>query len=618
MSNVYELLHLNAGILENFALQGRDIEKNVGLDRILRDSTRKLKAIQERMQDDGKRPAFNVQSIEEVISKVKRCVSGAEQSWSAKELRIVTYYMFRFCDNQITFDYVIQLLETNWRDLFINGLLFFLMNYWNICGDNILTCVCEIIKKHIYSYTGAIKRYQILKEHSDLLEKAGPIRLATLLYVKKIPPEDAPCVIGYKRSSLSFPFFSDVIINYYMRLPAIDYQELEELLKKHPLDRTKKLLYARLVEDAEEKADGNLQDMIVRSARRMLGDINVSTTWSPFTGAKIEDILLLNKAKDLVIAWGARKTVDAFFDICVQDSRRRNFWLRYVDNIMDYRIVGSTYMRTKLQACSEVAPLLKSSFIETNSKVSTTAALVLFIKDKVFVEFSDVGSLYIYNISNRIVRDIKKKRYLDSTTTLKNPSIGKAIDQITQWSFYCFEEGKISHLGEWEVRFGRWMREKMELSPGHKTRYYPPRASQSNQQPFNVDKKNDDTPKQSSANEATNPNIIQPGTRIKTNIQGTQSKWIFDDSCRLLADKNGIYVHLSSNNRIYYVAPSQIKNLERSKIWLIRGTNNNMYSIRLLLNDNGISQETIGTIERVGTDIIYHPANRKKVIIHTQ
>lgn len=72
MSNIYGLLNLNRDILENFALQGRLIENNVETDRILRNATRKLKAIGDRMQDDGKRPEFNQQSIEEVIEKVKR------------------------------------------------------------------------------------------------------------------------------------------------------------------------------------------------------------------------------------------------------------------------------------------------------------------------------------------------------------------------------------------------------------------------------------------------------------------------------------------------------------------------------------------------------------------
>jgi hypothetical protein len=657
MSDIYGLLNLNRDILENFALQGRLIENNVETDRILRNATRKLKAIEDRMQDDGKRPEFNQQSIEEVIEKVKREANGANEEWELKELRLVSYYMVRLRNEQKVFDHALWLLENNWKDLFINGLMFFLMNSWNICANNLLIGVSELLKRHLVNYSGSIKRYLTLKRQIDLLEKVGPVRLATILSAKNIPLDDAPTLLGYKASSLSFPYFSDVIINYFKRKQEIDYDEMENIFSKHSLDRTKKLIYAYLVEKAEDSGDGNFQGAVVRSARRILGDINVSTTWSPFTGATAEDIWQLNKAKDLIIAWGARKTVDAFFDVCVQDSRRRKCWLEYVGSIMDYRIVGSTSVRTKLQSNSEVAPLLKSCFIETNSRVSATAALVLFIKDKVFVEFSDVGSLYIYNSSNRVIRDIKRKRYLDSTADLKNTSIGMAIDQYSSWSYLYYDEGRITHRGDWEDRFRRWMREKMDMRPGQKVKYSIPKPIQTdNRQRFGIDRLEDEkptpkfqtvTPKverlesswgvstssQSSLfseeeapiskpSPSSEPNTPYPGSRIKREIQGLQSKWIFDDTCRVMADKEGIYVNLKKNRRTYYIVPSKITKLEECSIWLVSTYNSTQkYTVQLAIQNKLTGKpyiQTWGTIERIGSDIVFVPLNGVKVNIHTQ
>lgn len=657
MSDIYGLLNLNRDILENFALQGRLIENNVETDRILRNATRKLKAIEDRMQDDGKRPEFKQQSVEEVIDKVKRDANGANEEWVLKELRLVSYYMVRLRNEQKVFFHALWLLENNWKDMFVNGLMFFLMNSWNICADNLLIGVSELVKRQLVNYNGSIKRYLTLKRQTDLLEKAGPIRLASILSTKNIPLEDAPTLLGYKASSLSFPYFSDVIINYFKRKQEIDYDEMENIFSKHSLDRTKKLIYAYLVEKAEDSGDGNFQGAVVRSARRILGDINVSTTWSPFTGATAEDIWQLNKAKDLIIAWGARKTVDAFFDVCVQDPRRRKCWLEYVGSIMDYRIVGSTSVRTKLQSNSEVAPLLKSCFIETNSRVSATAALVLFIKDKAFVEFSDVGSLYIYNSSNRVVRDIKRKRSLDSTADLKDTSIGMAIDQYSSWSYLYYDEGRITHRGEWEERFRRWMREKMEMRPGQKVKYSIPKPVQTdNQQRFGIERLEDEkptpkfqagTPKverlesswgvstssQSSLfseeeapifkpSPASEYNTPYPGSRIKREIQGLQSKWIFDDTCRVMADKMGIYVNLKKNRRTYYIAPSKITKLEGCSIWLVSTYNStHKYTVQLAIQNklNGEPYtQTWGTIERIGSDIVFVPLNGIKVNIHTQ
>lgn len=657
MSDIYGLLNLNRDILENFALQGRLIENNVETDRILRNATRKLKAIEDKMQDDGKRPEFNQQSIEAVIEKVKREANGANEEWELKELRLVSYYMVRLRNEQKVFDHALWLLDNNWKDMFVNGLMFFLMNSWNICTDSLLIGVSELIKRHLVNYSGSIKRYLTLKRQTDLLEKAGPVRLATILSAKNIPLEDAPTLLGYKASSLSFPYFSDVIINYFKRKQEIDYDEMENIFSKHSLDRTKKLIYAYLVEKAEDSGDGNFQGSVVRSARRILGDINVSTTWSPFTGATAEDIWQLNKAKDLIIAWGARKTVDAFFDVCVQDPRRRKCWLEYVGSIMDYRIVGSTSVRTKLQSNSEVAPLLKSCFIETNSRISATAALVLFIKDKVFVEFSDVGSLYIYNSSNRVIQDIKRKRYLDSTADLKDTSIGMAIDQYSSWSYLYYDEGRITHRGEWEERFRRWMREKMEMRPGQKVKYSIPKPVQTdNQQRFGIERLEDESPapkfqtvtpkverlesswgvstssqsslfseeeapisKPSPSSESNTP---YPGSRIKREIQGLKSKWIFDDTCRVMADKEGIYVNLKKNRRTYYIVSSKITKLEECSIWLVSTYNSTQkYTVQLAIQNKLTGKpytQTWGTIERIGSDIVFVPLNGVKVNIHTQ
>lgn len=598
MSNVYGLLNLNRHILENFALQGRLIENNVETDRILRNATRKLKAIEDRMQDDGKRPDFNLQSIEEVIEKVKREANGTNEEWALKELRLVSYYMVRLRNEQKVFDHALWLLESNWKDMFINGLMFFLMNSWNICADNLLIGVSELVKRHLINYSGSIKRYLILKRQTDLLEKIGPVRLATILSTKNIPLDDAPTILGYKASSLSFPYFSDVIINYFKRKQEIDYDEMENIFSKHSLDRTKKLIYAYLVEKAEDSGDDNFQGAVVRSARRILGDINVSTTWSPFTGATPEDIWQLNKAKDLIIAWGARKTVDAFFDVCVQDPRRRKCWLEYVGNIMDYRIVGSTSVRTKLQANSEVAPLLRSCFIATNSKVSTTAALVLFIKDKVFVEFSDVGSLYIYNATNRIIRDIKKRRTLDSTSDLKDTSVGMAIDQYSSWSYIYNDEGRITHRGEWEERFRRWMREKMDMRPGQKVKYSIPKPlpATSNSDNFNsIEDRNFTDNYINSISESNtvslnkiviqpslfNDNDADPKTDTTTTISSISSpctppggflissKTVFVDTvAQIVANDKAFYIYIVNTKKYYYICKNSHRTNNGMRIWL--------------------------------------------------
>lgn len=310
---------------------------------------------------------------------------------------------------------------------------------------------------------------------------------------------------------------------------------------------------------------------------------------------------------------------------------------------MDYRIVGSTSIRTKLMSNSEVAPLLKTCFIKTNSRVSSTAALILFIKNKVFVEFSDVGSLYIYNNTNHVVKDIKKMRCINSTADLKDISIGRAMEQFNLWSYY--DEGYISHRGEWEERFRSWMRNQMSIEPGTEVKYSNMLETSQNKIIKSI-REEDAKPipqdittnlgksKQLDSEQNIFPNdacvtilknkeeICYPGTRVYTEIQGLQSEWIFNDICKILADKDGTYIYIKKNKRTYYVAPSLLTKYNGIDIFI--GPNyssQEKYNIYLaILNiESGVTYtKTMGTIEQSGFDIIYTPVNGNKVNIHTQ
>lgn len=645
MDSIFNLLNINGEALSNYALQGREVENNLEIERILKRTTRRLKEIEDRMQSDGKRPEFSQQSVNEVIERVKKEVTSGKTVWSLKELRIVSYHFGRFQNSQKQFDFAIGLLEENWRDLFINGIVFFLMNSWNTCSDQIRESACQILKNHLVVYTGAIKKYQQLKNNLDLFDKSGPVRLSALLRAKSIPLEDAPTLLGHKPSALSLPYFSDVIIDYVRKTRLSDYDFLEDLFRqKHSLDRTKKLIFAHMIEDADNKADAMLQSNVSRVARRVLGDINDSGVWAPFTGATPEETILLRKAKDLVTAWYARKSVEAFFDICVQDPRRRKCWLEYVQNVSDFRIVGSTTTRTKLQSDSNVAPLLRKCFIETNSRVSTTAALVLFMKDKVFVEFSDVGSLYIYNSSHRMVRSIKGKRFLESTADLKDTTMGIAVEKVSSWGYDYSDEGKITHRGEWEDRFRRWMRTKMGVAPGQRIKYVAPsvvetskvvtnhifqgikpKVSVEENQPKQEDRF---TPQRSLFDDAETISTAEtknpyPGSRIKTEVSGIQSKWVFNDSVRIIADSRYVYIFLKKSGRTYYLCPNPVKKISGCNIWMAAIYNSDkMFEVKFAVQ-NEIRTESptrysLGKLTWKEPDVVFSPINGNNVVIHTQ
>ena len=150
-------------------------------------------------------------------------------------------------------------------------------------------------------------------------------------------------------------------------------------------------------------------------------------------GATEKEAQKLKKAKQLVNLWFNRKIIETFFEVCVQDRDRKIFWLKYVENVSAFRIVGSTATKRLLQGDSRVNGIFQQFYIETESRTSQTSALVLFIKDKMIVEFSDTGALYVYNHKHQKVKLItNKRRLINSTADLKIPSMNNLIE-INDW-----------------------------------------------------------------------------------------------------------------------------------------------------------------------------------------
>lgn len=649
MGNIYGMLGLNSELLGNFALQSRDVEKNIEIDRILRIHERRFKEIDDKFKSDGRRPDFNQQSVDQLIEKVKRDASSKKEEWTVRELRMMTYYLSRFQATQSVFEHALNLLEKNWRNLFINGIVFYLMNSWTMIPENIRTITGEMLKRHLRNYDGSIRKYCQLRDRSDYFDSAGPFRLAALLIAKGKSLDEAPDILGFKASALSFAYFSDVIIEYLTRTSVSDYDSIEYLFQeRHKIDRTKMLLYAHMIEYADSHGSLGMQANVSRSAMRILGDINLVTTWTPFAGATDDEKDLLRRAQDLVCSWAARKSVEAFFNICVQDSRRRKCWLEYVRNVSDFRIVGSDLTRTRLLSNASVASLLKTHFIETNSRVSTTAALVLFIRDKVFVEFSDVGSLYIYNNTHRLVKYIKNKRFLDNTSDLKDTGIGMALDSIQNgWyntTYDYNDEGRITHRGEWEERFRRWMRNKMRISPGQKPQFQTSsaiggRTASTSQTTFQAERtKVVSSPVKNYQAAVRQPTLFDNDIcfkeshqrskgsdsepRMKENSNGVLGKWVFDDQCRILAARAGIYLELKKNGKTYFLTSNPFKNDNVCAVLMKSIYNSSShYEVQLTSQNSRIGKsftQTIGRLTLKSNNIVFSPLRGQNVVINTQ
>lgn len=459
MNDIFSLLSINEDVLTNFHLQANTVGDHQ-TEKVINVSLRKLKQIKEKMMTDCQ-ISVTAKSVEEVIQKVKQCANNpsVNAEWSLSELRIVSYYLMKLQGDDAAYDFGLSVLDENWKSLYFNGLIFYVLNGWNLMKKDYREKACQLIIKRLNEYQGDNKKYILLKNHSNFFEESGPIRMAALLKLKGIPMFEAPALIGYKPSTFSFSYYSDVIIKMLSGQRFGDPEKVQELFDRHDNDRTKKMVFANYVEVEDANGDEFEQSKLSKCAHSILGDISKSVTWTPFAGATDEEVTKLRRAKELVNQWYVRKVIEVFFEVCVQDYARKIFWIGYANMgiIKDFRIAGSSLIRQKMQNDERISTLFSRYFINTNSKYSQTAALILYIKDKVMVEFSDTGALYVYNRGNSMINFIDKgKTSISSVADLKQPSLPLLVED-NYYYYYYSEEGRHNHRGEWQKRLVLWM-----------------------------------------------------------------------------------------------------------------------------------------------------------------
>ena len=626
MNDAYTLLGLNKDVLTDFHLLAKLVD-DYQTEKVINTNLRQLKSIEERMLADG---GINVSkhSIDEVLYKVVKAALKKEivmEDWTMRELRIVSYYMMKLQDEELAFDYALKLLDKGWKNIYFNGLIFYLMNSWCLIKPHQRVSTSQLIIEKLQEYEDNNQRYNTLKNHANMFEEAGPERLAYLLISKKIDVREAPKLLGFKKSAISQSYFSDVIIKYNAR-KTLDENTLEELFHIHNNQRTKQLVFADLVKKADDEADPIKQTQLSNFINRTLGDVTLTKTWAPFIGATADEAQKLKEAMQKVNLWFTRRIIETFFEICVQDRERKRFWLDYVQYVRGFRIAGSDITKHILQNDSRIGSLFKRHFIETNSRISQTSALILNIKDYILIEFSDTGCLYAYKQDNRKIKFLKQgARTISSISELKEPSMDMLVKSDYWYNNYN-DEGRLYHKGNWKDRLKSWLEFNVITSSSYGTpffealyddiftaqplpqqeqirkpqpevkvavnksertsdskqlNFYGETGKASSQQryhsPSNALSQTRQEPKQEYKSEpkpalqlTTNP-ITEAKYKGNINYSRT-SKYFFFDICRVVANDDGFYVHIYKTKRFVKVRGIYGNNLPFGNIW-IKGSN---------------------------------------------
>lgn len=461
MDDIYKILDLDISFPRKFSSLAKYVVSRQTENMILNHIDR-LRKIDEDLFVDAMRN-IPQQSIDEVIDRVvreTRTSSYSIQEWSNKELRILSYYLNYLHEDDKAFTYAMRIMRSNWKDFLFNGLVIYLLKNWLSDDQSYLKRVRRIVSDKLESYNKTNSRYAKLKQNVGFLDdESGAMRMATLICMKNLDLEEAPRMIGFSPSFISSPYFSDVILKYIEKIEEKDINVIGAILEKHNFDRTRKLALAYLVLDADENGTEFRQNEVGRFARRILGDTSLASSWSPFPDATVEDVSKLRLAKDTVRNWSNRNVIRVFFEKCVKDPVRQRYWLKRSSSIVDFRIAGTEDVKYILQKDERTSSIVSRYYLTSSYKQDT--ALILCIKDKVFVEFSVVGCLYVYNHDHPCLSPITRGlKYINKTSIFK--ATRSNLIEIDGMYYFHYNQGRMSHRGDWVRRLESWFRKIMD------------------------------------------------------------------------------------------------------------------------------------------------------------
>lgn len=430
-------------------------------------SIRLLKELSERLPDGNKLPEKKL--IKDVYFLFQR-ESHQEYFYlislfSKRDTRILVYaldYQPEYGGEIILFSEKFgtakKLILNNWKDSFIINLWHVLLKNWN----NLLEFqtqreqLTELLDSKCNAYDKSRKDILgVTRIMSFFLKKDSPKEFAQNLINYKKLISDSHLTLKQKESILTYEYFSSVLEQY---IDIINNESITRdstsaiylFLQKH---NNKKITIISCSKIINSNKFNHTIDIVKNHTVSMVGDPIKTHLWRYNGLSRIQEESVESARKKLNILLN-QHFIKVFFEKLVQDERRKNYWLKFIDKIDDIKFSGSSDNYRYLKNIESVSIYVDSRF-KITSRTQSTSALIIYSRNFVFVEFTDTGALYIY----------KHKNFRVNLNSISG------MEDLKTWSKYDYacknsetpgyvdlnEEGRITHQGYWEGRVDVWM-----------------------------------------------------------------------------------------------------------------------------------------------------------------
>lgn len=426
-------------------------------------------------ESDFKTPSKNL--IPQVFKKFKLIMQTGGlllEKFEKNELRTLIYSLSYSEHNQPQIfsklnelDVVFAALEKVWKDSYLIGLMDCYLKNWETKHTSSAEKLGNFIFKKLRNYDGNRTVLKSLKTNMKFFDaRNGDVLLGSELAIKKKQIKEATKYLSLHESWFSYPYFSKVILAYYIKRKN-DVQDfiddLNNALHEHNNSTSNKRLVSQLIIQANSMQVVELQDKVKSIALKLVGDPDNMSNWIAFENATETEKTDLNTAREVLNEWIIKQFISIFFDVCISDGRRKSYWLSKINVISKFKIYGSANYRHQLERDDRISDLTKNRYQVTRG----TTALMLRIKDHVLIEFASEGSAFYAFKSANIYAPNFENEYSEGLDQFKNTSEPFLVSRRGRTFFGFCDEGRLVHRDaelKWEWVFDRWLKEKVLMS----------------------------------------------------------------------------------------------------------------------------------------------------------
>lgn len=456
-----------------------DAAKNFSLIQVTKLIEERIEILNDITDKVGKRTFkfMGTALIPEIFQKFKNGIkSGKVPDFEKKDLRTLTYtlsfpgqFLPSIYSQQNELDIALKMLASNWKDSYLIGLFDCYLKSWGMGNQACFMILHKFVSRQLAQFTGERKDIKSFKVNAKFYDPInGDVLLGSELALKRIPLNQATKYLSLPDTWFTYSYFSKVILAFYERnkqyldnlLPEIENALLLHCSNSKGSATSKSVISKIIIQCSDAKFE-HLQDAVKDMALKLIGDPVVISNWSIDPNLSDAEKVEQRRAKDILNIWITSKFIAVFFDRCINDPRRKKYWLKAAKHISDFKVFGPENVRKDLINIKSISKLVDSRFKATTSTKQVSAFLMI-IGDFKLIEFSDPGyAFYTYRKSNESAPSFDRK--YQSVDNFRNSSMPYLVETKGGYWFFS-DEGRLSHRkDDWEGVFSAWIRNKIGI-----------------------------------------------------------------------------------------------------------------------------------------------------------